>query len=123
MLCKNEESLHTGQIALQCCVKMRRTMTTTWLMFWYITSTIQHYSLTLSVAPLFSLSPYPIFPTCTMADSSDDEVYVPWWDRTSTGSSSNDDGDSSNETETESDAYSSDEELFYDYEHAYEEAM
>ena len=58
-----------------------------------------------------------------MADSSDDEVYVPWWDRTPTGSSSDDDGDSSDETETESEVYSLDEEWFYDYEHAYEEAL
>ena len=93
----------------------------TWLMFRFIRSTIQHSSLTLSVSPLFSPSPYPISPTCTMADSSDDEACVPWWDRTPMGSSS--DGDSSDETETESEAYSSDEELFYDYEYAYEEAM
>ena len=121
MLCKNEESLHTGQITLQCCVKTRRTMTATWLMFRYITSTIQHSSLTLSVAPLFSLSPYPIFTTCTMPDYRDEdhEGYVPWWDRTPTGSSSSDE----TETESKSEAYSSDKELFYNYEYAYEEAM
>ena len=83
----------------------------TWLMFRYIRSTIQHSSFNLSVAPLFSLSPYQIFTTCTMADYSDEdhEGYVPWWDRTPTGSSSSpDDGDSSDEAETESEAYSSD---------------
>ena len=96
----------------------------TWLMFRYIRSTIQHYSLTLSVAPLFSLSPYLIFTTCTMADYSDEdhEGYIPWWDCTPTGSSSST-GDSSDEIETEREVYSSDKELFYDYEYAYEEAM
>ena len=60
------------------------------------------------------------YPTTDYSDE-DREGYVPWWDRTPTGSSSDDDdGDSSDEAETE--AYSYEEEEFFDYEYEYEEA-